>query len=262
MRGRPLQGLNKPVHYVGAMDTKAARRTRSRREFLLAFDAGRDPVATTDATPMPVPEELKLAAIEAIWDNQSWRQTTWLGHRVNRYPTDLQTVQEIIAEVRPGTVVLVGDDDGLGGRALHAASVLDQLGAGRVVAIGPAPEGGWPAHDRITALDGPAEDPAVVAQVSDIVGDDGALVIVALGAIGRVTATFEAYQPLVPVDGYVVVENTVVNGRPVVSGFGPGPHEAVADLLQRHRDFVPDVARERYQVTFNKNGYLRRVATP
>jgi cephalosporin hydroxylase len=260
VRGRPLHGLNKPVHYVGAMDTKAARRTRSRREFLLAFGADRDPVTTTDTTPMPVPEELKLAAIEAIWANQSWRQATWLGHPVNRYPTDLQTIQELIASVRPGGVVLIGDDDGLGGRALHAASVLDQIGTGRVLAVGATPAADRPAHDRVTHLEGPAEDPAIVAQVTEAVGDEGALVVIALGAVGRVAEVFEAYQPLVPVDGYVVVENTVVNGRPVAPGFGPGPHEAVSDLLQHRGDFVPDVARERYQVTFNKNGYLRRVA--
>ena len=37
------------------------------------------------------------------------------------------------------------------------------------------------------------------------------------------------YAPLVPVGGYVVVENTVVNGRPAAPGFGPGPHEAAVE---------------------------------
>ena len=36
LRGRGLVGLTKPVHYVGSMATKAARRTRSRREISLA----------------------------------------------------------------------------------------------------------------------------------------------------------------------------------------------------------------------------------
>ena len=35
--------------------------------------------------------------------------------------------------------------------------------------------------------------------------------------------------------------------------------EAVTDVLARHRDFAPDVAFERYTLTFNKNGYLRRM---
>ncbi len=259
-RGRGLLGLNKPVHYVGSMDTKAARRTRSRREFLLAFRPDRDPVTTTDTTVLPVPEELKLAAIEALWEQQAWRETTWLGHRVARYPTDLHSYQELLSQVRPDVVVWLGDDEGLGGRALFAASVADQLGTGPGPGHRPArhrrtsrarshhlprrrrrgPRGGRPGgrgdrrRDR-RGLRGP-------------------------GRLQRVVAAFEAYAPLVAVDSYVVIENTVVNGRPVASSFGPGPHEAVNDLLRRHRDFVPDVAFERYTVTFNKNGFLRRMA--
>jgi cephalosporin hydroxylase len=76
-----------------------------------------------------------------------------------------------------------------------------------------------------------------------------------------VLAAFEAYSPLVPVGSYLVVENTVVNGRPVESAFGPGPHEAVSDILRTHRDFVPDPSYERFTITFNKHGYLRRMAT-
>ncbi len=260
IRGRPLQGLNKPVHYVGAMDTKAARRTRSRREITLAFNAARDPVTTTDAEPSFVPDEIKFAAIEAIWENQAWRETTWLGHPVNRYPTDLHSYQELLSAVRPAVVLLLGDDAGSVGRALHAASVADQLGHGRIIVVGRDDDGARPAHPRIDWVRGDAIDPSVADQVRQAVAGESLMVFIGLGATDRVVAAFEAYAPLVPVGSYVVIENTVVNGRPVVSGFGPGPHEAVTALLERHRDFVPDVTRERYTITFNKGGFLRRTA--
>ena len=64
---------------------------------------------------------------------------------------------------------------------------------------------------------------------------------------------------MVAVGGYVVVENTVVNGRPARPGFAPGPYEAVEAILGRSGDFVPDPSGERYTVTFNRNGYLKRV---
>jgi cephalosporin hydroxylase len=257
-RGRPLQGLNKPMHYLGAMDTKAARRTRSRREINLAFDAARDPLADTNAAPQPVPEEIKFAAIEALWHQQAWRETTWLGHRVARFPTDLHAYQELLASARPEVVVLVGDDEALGGRAAFIASVQDQLGGGRVVAVGTAADAPRPEHDRITYVTGPADDPAIAAQVVKLVDGDPATVVIGLGAKERVLATFDAYAPLVPSGGYVVVENTVVNGRPAAPEFGPGPHEAVADILNTRHGYVPDPVFERYTITFNKNGYLRR----
>jgi cephalosporin hydroxylase len=258
-RGRSLQGSNKPMHYVGTMATKAARRTRSRREFLLAFDAKRDPVTTTEVPPRFIPDELKVAAIEAIWEHQSWRETSWLGRPVRRYPTDLQTAQEVVSRVRPEVVVLLAEDDGLAGRALYMASVLDGLGAGRVVVAGPKPDEP-PVHPRVELVEGRPDDTAVVAAVAELVAGQRALVFLALGATERVLSAFEAYAPLVPVESYLVVENTVVNGRPVVPGFGPGPHEAVNAILQTHREFVPDVSCERYTITFNRSGYLRRMA--
>jgi cephalosporin hydroxylase len=262
LRGRSLIGLDRPVHYVGAMGTKAARRTRSRREIGLRFGRLRDPVVDgTASPPSPVADELKLAAIEAIWDHQAWREATWLGHRVNRYPADLHAYQELLADVRPGLVVVAGDDDGLAGRALFAASVCDQLGHGQVVAVGRDEQADRPDHPRVTYLSGPPESAEAAARVAAVAPEphDG-VVFVGLGESARVLACFERYAPLVRPGGYVVVENTVVNGRPAASGFGPGPHEAVVAILERHADFVADPTRERYTVTFNRNGYLRRVA--
>jgi cephalosporin hydroxylase len=264
LRGRGLVGLTKPVHFVGSMATKAARRTRSRRELSFSFDALRDPVggggaeATLSA---PVPDELKLAVIEAVWHNRAWREATWLGHRVARLPTDLYSYQELLTQVRPGAVVIAGDDQGLGGRALFAASICDQLGRGRVVAVGRSEAGDGPSHARIVRVVGAPEDPAVAEDVRAALGEVAAdaVVFLGLGAVERVIGAFELYAPLVPVDSYVVVENTVVNGRPVEPGFGPGPYEAVVGILGRHHEFMADPAFERYTLTFNKGGFLRRV---
>jgi cephalosporin hydroxylase len=85
-------------------------------------------------------------------------------------------------------------------------------------------------------------------------------VFVGLGAVLRVVGAFELYAPLVPVGSYVVIENTVVNGRPVAPSFGPGPFEAAVHLLGQHREFVADPTFERYTLTFNRGGYLKRLA--
>jgi cephalosporin hydroxylase len=74
---------------------------------------------------VPVPGEVKLAAIESVWDHKAWRDATWLGHPVNRYPTDLHVYQELLARLRLVVVVLVGEAGGLGGRALYVASICN-----------------------------------------------------------------------------------------------------------------------------------------
>jgi cephalosporin hydroxylase len=259
LRGRSLVGGDRPLHYVGAMAAWAARRTRSRRWPTLAFEALREPT-DVGTPPMPVPDEVKLAAIESVWDHQAWREATWLGHPVNRYPADLHVYQELLVERRPDLVVLAGEDGGLGGRALFVASICDQLGHGQVVAVGGADASERAAHPRVTYLGGPADRPQVAAEVATLAPEPpNALVILGLGATPRVVAAFELYAPMVAMGGYVVVENTVVNGRPARPGFAPGPYEAVEAILGRGGDFVPDPAGERYTITFNRNGYLKRV---
>ena len=259
LRGRPLVSGDRPVHYVGAMATWPARRTRARRWPTVVADAMRE--ATEQAGPLcPIPDELKLAAIASMWDHQAWKDATWLGHPVNRYPADLHVYQELLMKVRPSLVVLAGDDAGLAGRALFVASVCDQVGRGHVVTVGRGDRSERPTHPRMTHVAGAPEKAAVAEEVAALAPEPpGALVMLGLGAMGRVIAAFERYAPLVPVGGYVVVENTVVNGRPAGAGFGPGPYEAVEAILGRTGDFVPDPACERYMLTFNRSGYLKRV---
>jgi cephalosporin hydroxylase/glycosyltransferase involved in cell wall biosynthesis len=260
LRGRPLTGLDKSIHFVGTMETKAARRTRARREVKLAFEAMRDSEAGD--TSLPVPDEIRLAAIEAEWDHQTWQQATWLGHPVHRYPADLHVYQELVSAVRPRVVVVTGDDAGLGGRAAFLASVCDQIGSGQVVAVSTTPASDRPQHARITHIEGAPADAAIVAQVEAVAGGPpGAMVILGLDQVLGIIAAFESYAPLVPVGSYVVIENTVVRGRHVASDHGFGPYEAVDIILSRRGDFVSDSAGERYTLTFNRGGYLKRVAT-
>ena len=95
----------------------------------------------------------------------------------------------------------------------------------------------------------------------ELVGDAPHALVV-LGSLPgtnlRIEGEFNVYAPLVPVDSYVIVENTIVNGHPVWPGFGPGPLEAVKRILAQHGEFVADTAMEKYGLTFNPSGFLKR----
>ena len=130
-----------------------------------------------------------------------------------------------------------------------------------MIAVGRPEAGEVAEHDLITRVVGPAETAEVAAEIAALIEPDArAVVFLGLGAVLRVVAAFEHYAPYVPVGSYVVVENTVVNGRPVASAFGMGPWEAVNTILERHREFMSDPRFERYTVTFNKGGFLKRTA--
>ena len=99
--------------------------------------------------------------------------------------------------------------------------------------------------------------------MQEIVGDAPHALVV-LGSLPgtnlRIEGEFNVYEPLVPVDSYVIVENTIVNGHPVWPGYGPGPLEAVRRILSLHGEFAQDTLWEKHGLTFNPGGFLRRIS--
>jgi cephalosporin hydroxylase len=192
----------------------------------------------------------------------TWGNTKWLGVGLSKCPLDLWVYQELLTEIRPALVVETGTFDG--GSALFFASCLDLLGDGRVITIDVAPRAGRPQHDRITYLTGSSTDPAILEAVRSA-AEGASPVLVVLDsdhAYEHVLAELHAYSPLVTPDSYLVVEDTNVNGHPVLRDFGPGPYEAVDAFLSSGGPFARDLSREKFRLTFNPGGWLRRLRTP
>jgi cephalosporin hydroxylase len=66
------------------------------------------------------------------------------------------------------------------------------------------------------------------------------------------------YTPLVTLGSYLIVEDTNLN-NPIEWCLGPGPHEAVMDFLKTHPEFEIDKTCEKFMMTQNPNGYLKRI---
>jgi len=64
---------------------------------------------------------------------------------------------------------------------------------------------------------------------------------------------------LVSVNCYLIIEDTNINGHPVMPLYGAGPREAVEQFIRTQNDFVIDREREKFFMTFNPRGYLRRI---
>ncbi|MGZ4438904.1 MAG: CmcI family methyltransferase, partial [Gaiellaceae bacterium] len=172
--------------------------------------------------------------------------------------------QELLVATRPDVVIETGTSDG--GSALFLASVFDLLGSGKVITIDIEERPGRPAHPRIEYVLGSSTDPELAAGVLDSI-PEAARVMVVLDsdhARDHVRAEVELYSPRVSPGCYLVVEDTNINGKPVYPSFGPGPAEAVAEFLehQAHAGFEVDRGCEKFFMTFNPGGYLRRVHTP
>jgi len=188
----------------------------------------------------------------------TWANTRWLGVRAQKCPLDLWSYQEILHEVRPDLIIETGTAEG--GSGLFLASMCDLLGRGSVVTIDVLPNPSRPRHRRLTYLLGSSTDPAIVEQASRRAGRDGRVLVILDSDHSKehVQAEMRAYADLVSVGSYLIVEDTNVNGHPVLPDFGPGPREAVEEFLEERPDFAVDADREKFLMTFNPMGYLRR----
>ena len=189
----------------------------------------------------------------------TWADTRWLGIPTMKCPLDMWVYQEMLFELRPDVVIECGTSSG--GSALYLATICDALGRGRIITIDIEDRPGRPRHDRIEYLLGSSTSEEMVERVRGLVDEEeDALVILDSDHSKRhVLDELRIYNGFVKRGGYLVVEDTNLNGHPVAPDFGPGPMEAVEEFMRENGDFEIDKAKEKFYLTTNPSGYLRRV---
>ena len=117
-----------------------------------------------------------------------------------------------------------------------------------------------PVHPRIRYVAGSSSDEALLTSVlRDRPGEVCMVILDSDHSKSHVTRELELLSPHVTVGSYLIVEDTNINGHPTYPAFGPGPFEAVEEFLGSTTDFVVDPLREKFLMTFNPNGFLKRV---
>jgi cephalosporin hydroxylase len=192
----------------------------------------------------------------------TWANTRWLGVPCEKPPTDLWVYQEIVFELRPDFIIESGTR--YGGSAIFLATLCDAVDHGHVVTIdvqslASAPSC-RPIHPRVTYLLGSSTSSETLAEVrSTVAGAATVLVILDSDhAMTHVLDELRLYGELVTPGSYLIVEDTQFNGHPIAPEFGPGPWEAVEVFLKNTTEFAPDYSREKFLLTFNPRGYLRK----
>lgn len=185
-------------------------------------------------------------------------RTAWMGVPCLKTPLDLWMYQEILFETRPSLIVETGTHKG--GSALFLAHVLDAIGSGELVSVDVLADAGRPSHRRIRWVTGSSADPRVVDPIFE--GRDPAerrvVILDSDHSKAHVLAELALLAPRVGPGGWLIVEDTNVNGHPVLPEHGPGPWEAVEEFLANNPGWERDRSREKFLLTYNPGGYLRR----
>jgi cephalosporin hydroxylase len=221
----------------------------------------------TPWTPSSLTTRQALDHLHHVWyahKSQTWLANRFLGVQTSQNPNDVWITQEILVEQRPDFMVEMGAKHG--GSALIWALILREVNPdARVITVDIedkiAPSRDLPLFkERVDFLLGSSTDPKIVQEITHRV--KGKKVVVLLDsnhAKDHVLAEMRAYGPLVPVGGYMIVQDSILSGHPVRDEMSGGPWEAIDEFLASNDQFQIDESRERLMFTYCPRGYLRRV---
>lgn len=191
--------------------------------------------------------------------DQTWENTYYLGRHIIKCPLDLWVCQEIFHEVKPDLIIETGTFHG--GAALYYANVCDTLQHGRILTIDIDRYSGITEHPRITYINGSSTSESVVREVEAVVKNKKTILVILDSDHGydHVLQELQIYSRFVTPGSYLIVEDTNVNGHPVRPEWGPGPMEALEEFLRNDNCFEIDIGREKFMLTMNPKGYLKKI---
>jgi cephalosporin hydroxylase len=141
----------------------------------------------------------------------------WMGAPIIQFPADIIATQEVIWTTEPDIIIETGV--ARGGSVLFMASILNLVGKGSVIGIDidirPHNRDTVERHPmakRVTLIEGPSTDAAVIAKVKASI-PAGASVMVVLDSDhsrDHVLAELRAYGPMVTAGCYLVVADTIL----------------------------------------------------
>ena len=187
-------------------------------------------------------------------------KVTWMGVQIWKNPMDLWIYQELISKIKPDIIVEIGSASG--GSTLYLAHLCDILNHGQVISVDISRETYNVEHPRITTFTGDSLSPEIVKEIHDICQNKTVLIIHdADHHEDSVYKNLEVYSGLVSVGSYFIVEDGIIDiftPREAIGGHS-GPLNATLNFLKVNSDFIVDESCERYSLTYNPKGFLKRV---
>lgn len=186
--------------------------------------------------------------------------STWLGVPIKKCPLDCWIYQEIIFKLKPDIIIECGTS--WGGSALYFASLCDLIHKGRIITTDIIDRKGKPKHKRIKYLIGSSISEDIIRKIKHTITKKNKVLVILDSDHSKdhVSKELNIYSKLVTKGSYLIVEDTNINGNPVCPGSGPGPMEAVKEFLNKNQEYCVDKNKEKYYMTYNPHGFLKRVA--
>jgi cephalosporin hydroxylase len=199
-------------------------------------------------------------------EDRIWNKTSWLGVPCWKLPFDAFVIQELIFKLKPDWIIETGT--GKGGSAMFYASICELMHKGNIITVDieninrdDIRNHKW--SNRINFLKGSSIDIKILNRIKDIIGysKNNMVILDSWHTKDHVYREMLLYSRLVPVGGYMIVEDSHANGNPVPWKWNDeGPMGAINMWMNGYGDkWEIDKECEKHLMTFNPRGYLRRI---
>jgi cephalosporin hydroxylase len=218
--------------------------------------------------------DLAASAIHAADKYDYFYLWSWMGVPIIQLPADVMATQEVIWATRPDVIIETGV--ARGGSVLFMASLLELIGKGMVIGVDIDIRAHnrdsverHPMAKRVTLIEGPSTDPAIVAKIRTEIPVGAAVMVVLDSDHSRnhVLAELRSYGPLVTEGCYLVVADTILGHMDPKQPLrkrskawlkGNEPLSALDDYLRETDRFEPDpVINGKLILSSSPGGYLR-----
>ncbi len=215
-----------------------------------------------------------------VWNGK----TTYFSIPVFQNPFDLWILQEIIIKTKPNILIETGT--AYGGSALYFGTLYENLSRcskvdGKVITIDiqKKTKKQRPQHPRISYLEGSSISGEILNKVKESINETDRIMVILDSNHSKeyVEKELEAYKGFVSKDCYLVVCDTNLSSHAMpamlrsklnllppavlksLKDIDEYPMSAVLDFLDTNSNFEVDKECEKFGLTFNPNGFLRRI---
>lgn len=198
----------------------------------------------------------------------------WMGRPIIQYPQDMIVMQELIWDIKPDLIIETGIAHG--GSLIYYASILELIGHGSVLGIdidirehNRKEIEAHPMKKRIDMLEGSSISDEIAEHVRAFAkGKEKILVCLDSNHThDHVLSELKIYSPLVSLNSYIVVFDTIVEDLPEGYfsqkrpwGISNNPKTAVHEFLETTDEFVIDHSIDnKVLISVAPQGYLKRI---
>lgn len=207
--------------------------------------------------------KVSVKVLLKILQHESYK-STYFGIPTIKLPLDFWVYTEIIWSVQPDVIIDTGTYHG--GATLAIAHIFDNIGKGKVISLD-VDHKDVPSkvknHPRIALITGDACES--FSKVSNLINKHDKVLIIedSSHTYKNTLKILKTFSSLVTKNSYFIVEDSIINhGLKFDEYKSGGPYKAIEDFIKGNDEFEVDRTKERFVITWNPKGYLRRIKKP